>query len=91
MRDKAKYPVSNGHHEIEECQVFFSHTMEGRSLVISLKKHNGKICNNRRMCKVCIGWHPTTLHDLKIQKHKKKENTEDTDTKEDKPEEVKYA
>ena len=37
MKDKAKYPVSNGHHEIEECQVFFSQTIEGRSLVISLK------------------------------------------------------
>ena len=34
---------------------------------------------------------PTVLHGLKIQKYKKKGNNEDTDTKEDKPEEVKCA
>ena len=34
---------------------------------------------------------PSVLHGLKIQKHKKKENNEDTDTKEDKPEGVKCA
>ena len=43
------------------------------------------------MCKVCSGRHPTVLHGLKIQKHKKKGKNEDTDTKEDKPEEVKCA
>ena len=41
------------------------------------------------MCKVCSGRHPTVLHGLKTQKYKKKGNNEDTDTKEDKPEEVK--
>ena len=43
------------------------------------------------MCKVCSGRHPTILHGLKTQKYKKKGNNEDTDTKEDKPEEVKCA
>ena len=55
------------------------------------KEHNAKSCANSRMCKVCIGRHPTVLHGLKIQKHKKKGNNEDTDTKADKPEEVKCA
>ena len=43
------------------------------------------------MCKVCSGIHPTVLHGLKTQKYKKKGNNEGTDTKEDKPEEVKCA
>ena len=43
------------------------------------------------MCKVCSGRHPTVLHGLKTQKYKKKGNNEDTDTKEDKSEEVKCA
>ena len=43
------------------------------------------------MCKVCSGRHPTVLYGSKTQKYKKKGNNEDTDTKEDKPEEVKYA
>ena len=60
-------------------------------LVISPKEHNTKSCANKRMCKVCSGQHPTLLHGLKIQKYKKKGNNEDTDTKEDKPEDVKCA
>ena len=55
------------------------------------KVHNAKSCDNRRMCKVCSGRHPTVLHGLKIQKYKKKGNNEDIDTKEDKAEEVKCA
>ena len=55
------------------------------------KEHNLKGCANRRICKVCSGRHPTALHGLKIQKHKKKGNSDDTDTKEDKPEGVKCA
>ena len=54
------------------------------------KEHNATCCANR-MCKVCSGRHPTVLHGLKIQKYKRKGNNEDTDTKENKPEEVKYA
>ena len=38
------------------------------------------------MLKVCSGRYPTVSHGLKIQKHKKKGNNEDTDTKENKPE-----
>ena len=102
-RDKAKCPICDEHHDIEECQVFLSQTMEDRSKTLYKKKlcygclgniskeHNAKSCANRRMCKVCSGRHPTVLHGLKIQKHKKKGNSEDTDTKEDKPEEVKCA
>ena len=84
-RDKAKCPVCDDHHDIEECQVFLSQTMEDRSKTLYKKKlcygclgniskeHNAKSCANRRMCKVCSGRHPTVLHGLKIQKHKKKE------------------
>ena len=50
-----------------------------------------KSCASRRMCKVCSERHPMLLNGLKIQKYKKKENNKDTDTKEDKPDEVKCA
>ena len=43
------------------------------------------------MLKVCSGRYPTVSHGLKIQKHKKKGNNEDTDTNENKPEEIKFA
>ena len=97
-RYKAKCPVCDGHHDIEECQVFLSQTTEDRSKTLYKKKlcygylgniskeHNAKSCANRRMCKVCSGRHPTVLHGLKTQKYKKKGNNKDTDTKEGKPE-----
>ena len=43
------------------------------------------------MCKVCSERHSIVLHGLKIQKYKTKGNNEDTDTKENKPEQVKFA
>ena len=101
-RDKVKCPVCDHHHDIEECQVFLSQTTEDRSKELYKKlcygclgkiskEHNAKSCANRRMCKVCSGRHVTVLHGLKTRKYKKKGNNEDTDTKEDKPEEVKCS
>ena len=43
------------------------------------------------MCKVCSGRHPTALHNLKIQKYKKKGSNEAPDMKDNKPEQVKYT
>ena len=102
-RDKAKCPVCDDHHDIGECQVVFSQTMEDRSKTLYKKKlcygclgniskkHNAKSCANRRMYKVWNGKHPVVLHGLKIQKCKKKGNNKDPETKKDKPEEVKCA
>ena len=84
-------------------KVFLSQTTEDKSKTLCKKKlcygylgnisneHNAKSCANRRMCKLCGGRHATVLHGLKTQKYKKKGNNEDTDTKEDKPEELKCA
>ena len=62
--DKAKCPVCDDHHDIEQCQAFLSQTMEDRSKRLYKKKlcygslgnisreRNAKYCANRRMCKV---------------------------------------
>ena len=72
-KDKAKCPICDEHHDIEECQVFLSQTMEDRSKTLYKKKlcygclgniskeHNAKSCANRRMCKVCSGRHPHSI------------------------------
>ena len=72
-KDKAKCPICDEHHDIEECQVFLSQTMEDRSKTLYKKKlcygclgnvskeHNAKSCTNRRMCKVCSGRHPHSI------------------------------
>ena len=43
------------------------------------------------MCKISSRRHFTVLHGLEIQKHKKKLNNEDTNTKEDKQEKIRRA
>ena len=55
------------------------------------KEHNAKSCANRMMCEIWSRRHPTVLHGLKIKKYKKKGKNEGTDTKENKPEEVRCA
>ena len=60
-------------------------------LVMSPKNTTQKVAPIEGCAKFAVDDTPTVLHGLKIQKYKKKENNEDTDTKEDKPEEVKRA
>ena len=61
-------------HDIEDCKYYLQQTLEERSKLIFKKKlcygcfqevkknHNAKNCSKRRLCKVCSGKHPTTLH-----------------------------
>ena len=47
------------------------------------RMHNAKNCTNRKVCKVCNGKHPTTLHGLVLrkdnsQKRSEKQNIEET-------------
>ena len=47
------------------------------------RMHNAKNCTNRKVCKVCNGKHPTTLHGLILrkdnsQKRSEKQNIEET-------------
>ena len=60
-------------------------------LVMSPKNTTQKVAPIEGCAKFAVDDTPTVLHGLKIQKYKKKGNNEDTDTKEDKPEEVKCA
>ena len=102
-RNKAKCPVCDDHHNIDEYQVFLSETMEDSSNTLYKEKlyygcqgniskeRNEKSCDNKRMCKVFSVNFLKVLHSLKIQKYKKKGNNEDTDNNERKAEEVKYA
>ena len=60
-------------------------------LAMSPKNTTQKVAPIEGCAKFAVDDTPTVLHGLKIQKYKKKGNNEDTDTKEDKPEEVKCA
>ena len=66
--------MCNENHDIEDCTYYLQQTMEERSKFLFInklcygylkpvtKKHNAKICSNRRSCKVCNGKYVTTLH-----------------------------
>ena len=101
-REIRQCPVCDDHHDIEKSEVFLSQAIKDRSKTLYKKscygclgniskEPNAKSCANRRMCKVCSERHSIVLHGLKIQKYKTKGNNEDTGTKENKPEQGKFA
>ena len=67
-------PLCNENHGIEDCVFFLQETLEEQSKLLYKRKlyyrcyeqvskeHNAKSCVNQRICKVCNGKHPTTLH-----------------------------
>ena len=54
------------------------------------KNQNRNFVPCAKLCKVCSGFHLTLLHGFNIEKHKKSRNNEDTYTKKNKLEGVKY-
>ena len=55
-RDKAKCPICDDHHDIEECQIFLSQTMEDRSKTLYKKK----------LCYGCLGNIPQRTQHKKL-------------------------
>ena len=78
--------MCNENHDIEaDCVFFLQQTLEERSKLLYkmklcfgcfeevTKEHNAKSCANRRICKVCNGKHPATLHGY-VRKKSKNDN-----------------
>ena len=80
QKEEIECPVCGKSHGIENCEDFLKLGIEERSKMIFKKKlcygcyqkvsrmHNAKNCTNRKVCKVCNGKHPTTLHGLVLRK-----------------------
>ena len=80
QKEENEYSVCRKSHSIEDCEDFLKLGIEERSKMIFKKKlcygcyqkvsrmHNAKNCTNRKVCKVCNGKHPTTLHGLVLRK-----------------------
>ena len=61
-------------HDIEDCKEYLDLEVDDRHKLIFSKKlcfcclqpvseqHVAKLCTQKRQCKVCNEWHPTTLH-----------------------------
>ena len=68
-------PVCGERRDIEDYKYYLQQTLEERRNLVFKKKlcygcfqeikkvHNAKNCSKRRLCKVCNGKLPTTLHD----------------------------
>ena len=88
QKEEIECPVCGKSHGIEDCADFLKLSIEERSKMIFKKKlcygcyqkvsimHNAKNCTNRKVCKVCSGKHPTTLHGLILRKDNSQERSE---------------
>ena len=97
MKVGDRCPLCNENHDIEDFVFFLQQTLEERSKLLYKRKlcygcfeevtkeHNVKSCANRRICKVCNGKHPTTLHGYV---RKKKQNDNQKNDSADTPNEV---
>ena len=64
----------DGNHDIEDCKEYLDLPIEERHKLVFLKKlcfcclqpisdqHKAQQCSEKRQCKACNKWHPTTLH-----------------------------
>ena len=80
-----RYPLSNENHDVEDCVFLLQQTLEERSKLLYKRKlcygcfeeitkdHNAKSCAYQRICKVCNGKHPATLHGY-VRKKKQNDN-----------------
>lgn len=91
-------PACSAKHDLGDCKLFLSYTIEDRSKFLGRKrlcygcydpitdKHNAKSCPHRRKCTICKGNHPTGLHGFRFRKRSdskdKEENKESTEEKE---------
>ena len=76
--------VNYSHHDLDECKTFNDMVVAGRSKVLPKRKlcdrcyeiispkHTACNCPKRRICKICLGKHPTGSHGFQ---YKKKDGT----------------
>ena len=88
QKEEIECPVCGKSYEIEDCADFLKLSIEERSKMIFKKKlcygcyqkvsrtPNAKNCTNRKVCKVCSGKHPRTLHGLVWRKDNSQEKSE---------------
>ena len=88
MKSSLKCQFCDGNHDLDDCQFYDELSVEDRSSFLKNKlcygccreitsAHTARTCNNRRVCKVCQGKHPSGLHGYKT---KRKKTDNDTDT-----------
>lgn len=91
-------PACSAKHDLDDCKLFLSYTIEDRSKFLGRKRlcygcydpitdeHDAKSCPHRRKCTICKGNHPTGLHGFRFRKRSdskdKEENKESTEEKE---------
>ena len=87
MKSPLKCQFCDGNNDLDDCQFYNELSVEDRSSFLNNKlcygccreitsAHTARTCNNRRVCKVCQGKHPSGLHGYKT---KRKKTDNDTD------------
>ena len=89
LKSSLKCQFCDANHDLDDCQVYNELSVEDRSSFLKKNKlcygcyreitstHTAGTCNNRRVCMVCQGKHPSGLHGFKMKS--KKTSDDDTD------------
>ena len=69
QKQETECAVCGKSHGIEDCEDFLKLGVEDYECYQKVSRmHNAKNCTKRKVCKVCNGKHPTTLHGLVFRK-----------------------
>ena len=75
--------LCNGKHDLDDCKDFLAKTIADRRLFLLEKGlcyacyqtgHRSRGCTAKRQCKVCLGCHPTALHDYNFRQRQSNDN-----------------
>ena len=78
LKSSLKCQFSDGKHDLDDCQLYNEISVEDRSSLSKKNKlcygcyreitstHTARTCNNRKVCMVCQGKHPSGLHVYKM-------------------------
>ena len=99
LKSSLKCQFCDANHDLDDCQFYNELSVEDRSSFLKKNKlcygcyreitstHTAGTCNNRRVCMVCQGKHPSGLHGFKMKS--KKTSDDDTDKTGEQPEGMK--
>ena len=92
-KGKDKCIMRGACHDLDDCSVFMSQTVQDRRKVLFRNKlcygcygciskdHSSRNCKHQQSCKICKEKHPTSLHRFKPKKERVKQDSGNDDNK----------
>ena len=89
LKSSLKCQFYDGNYDLDGCHFYSELSVEDRSSFLKKNKlcygcyreimstHTARTCNNRKVCKVCQGKHPSGLHSYKMKNKKRSDDDKD--------------